>query len=160
MVARGRIAAAVAVLWTTLLTSGCPEPRPEAERKAREVAGKGVAAAKVKENPGRVKDIQERCAATPEEGKEAIAKVQDWVPVVNDNPGGEPLKDVVATYKARGIYDLCWAASKKSNGRWKVVFNYVDVSGGFQEAEWEYDPATGEVKTFSNNADTFWTPKA
>ena len=153
-----RVYAGIVFLSALVLAAGCYEKkRAGNSATSKAVAGKEVAAAKAKENPGRVRDIKSKCEATPEEGKEAIAKVRDWVPVVNENKGDKPLRDVVTGYVEQGIYELCWSASKKSNGNWKVTYNYIDISGSFQEAEWDYNPQNGQIQPFSQNAFTFWT---
>jgi hypothetical protein len=161
MKARRQVFAGIVFLSVALVALGCSERRAtNTAAKAKQVAGKTVAETKVKENPGRVRDIQAGCAKTTEEGKEIIARTQAWMPIVNGNEGGKPLKDVAADFKQGGVYELCWAASQKSNGRWKVIYNYVDISGGFQEAEWEFDPTAKEMKPFNSNAMQFWTPKS
>jgi hypothetical protein len=117
------------------------------------------AAEQAKENSGRVKDIQEKCGQTTEEGKAVLGKVKAWKPVVNERPSDKTLDEISADYVSKGLYAICWSSSQKTNGKWKVVFHHIDIRGSFQDAEWEYDPATGEIKPFNAKAMEFWYGK-
>jgi len=147
-----KLIAAVTLSVIAAVATACDTGTPE--DNAPKKADRATAAAK--ENAGRVRDIKAKCAETTDDGKAVIEKVKAWNPVVNDHPANKSLKDIAATYVSNGIYEICWGASQKGTGRWKVVYDYIDVKGNFQEAEWEYDPASGETKVFNTNATTFW----
>jgi hypothetical protein len=114
------------------------------------------AAQQAKENSGRVRDIQQKCSETTEDGKAVIETVKAWKPVVNERPSDRPLAAIADEYVTKGIHAICWGASRKTNGKWKVVFEHIDIQGAFQVAEWEHDPATGEIKPFNSKAMEFW----
>jgi len=117
------------------------------------------AADQARENAGRVKDIQQKCAETTDEGKAIVEKVKAWNPVVNERPSDKPLGEIASEYASKGVYPICWGASQKTNGKWKIVFEHIDIQGAFQTAEWEHDPATGETKPFNSKAMEFWYGK-
>ena len=94
-----------------------------------------------------------------DEGKSVVETVKAWKPVVNERPSDKPLGEIAAEYVSKGLYEICWSASKKSNGKWKIVYNHIDIRGAFQEAEWEHDPASGEIKPFNAKAMEFWYGK-
>ena len=149
---RNKLIAAVTLTVLAAVAGACDTSTPE--DNAPKKVDKAAAAAK--ENAGRVRDIKAKCAETTDEGKGVIEKVKAWNPVVNGHPANKSLKDIAATYVTNGIYEICWGASQKGNGRWKVAYDYIDVKGSFQEAEWEYDPASGQTQVFNQNATTFW----
>lgn len=138
-------------------SASCDAPPPPSAPKKDVFRSRAVQEAK--DNPGRIRDLRARCDETPEEGKAIVEKARNWVPVVNGNPGDKPLKDVTGEYVKKGIYEVCWGASKKSTGSWKIWLDYIDIQGGYHTAEWEYDPVSGEMRTFNADSMTFWTGK-
>lgn len=149
------------VLALSAVAAGCAPPAPPTNSGGPGQGNRQVprSEAKAKENDGRVREIRTKCAETTEEGAAVLAKVQAWTPVVNGRPGDKPLRDVAAEYKEKGIYEICWGATRKQTGRWKVVYSFIDIQGAFKEAEWEHDAQTGETKPFDDDAQTFWTGK-
>jgi hypothetical protein len=134
--------------------AGCEAKRQEGPKVE---AWKSKAVEEAKANPGRLKDMRAKCEKTSDEGRVIVEKAKNWKPVVNGNPGDKPLKDIAAEYVSKGVYEVCWGASKKSDGRWKVWYDYIDVKGQYQTAEWEYEPEKDEMHTFNDNSLTFWT---
>ena len=126
-----------------------PEPTPKVNRAAQAA----------KENDGRVRDIQQKCSETTDEGKAVLDKAKAWKPVVNERPSDKTLGEIASEYASKGLHAICWSASKKTNGKWKIVFSHIDIQGAFQDAEWEHDPATGEFKPFNAKAMEFWYGK-
>lgn len=144
---------ASALVATAILGVGCGSaPEARAPKPTTSLAQK-----QAKDNAGRVRELQARCSEVPPGGAEALARVQAWIPVVNSRPGDKPLRDVATDYVGKGIVEVCWGAAQKGTGRWKVWYDYIDIQGAFQTAEWELDPASGDVKPFNANAQTFWT---
>jgi hypothetical protein len=123
------------------------DPKPKVNRAAQ--------AAKEK----RVRDIQKKCSETTEEGQSVIEKAKAWKPVVNERPSDKSLGEIATEYTSKGLYSICWGASKKANGKWKIAFSHIDIQGAFQDAEWEHDPATSEFKPFNAKAMEFWYGK-
>ena len=135
--------------------SGCDSKTTDRTPKVE--AWKSKAVEEAKANPGRIRDMRSKCEKTTDAGKAIVEKAKNWKPVVNGNPGDKPLKDVAAEYVEKGIYEICWGASEKSGGQWKVWYDYIDVKGQYQTAEWEYDPTKDEMRTFNDDSLTFWT---
>jgi hypothetical protein len=125
------------------------DPKPKVNRAAQAA----------KENDGRVRDIQKKCSETTEEGQTVIEKAKAWKPVVNERPSDKSLGEIATEYASKGLYSICWGASKKANGKWKIVFSHIDIQGAFQDAEWEHDPANNEFKPFNAKAMEFWYGK-
>ena len=151
-----RVVARALLIWLALFTACVNEETPQ---QAKPAAFKSRAADEAKQNPGRLRDMRAKCDETTEAGKQVVEKLKAWTPIVNGNPGDKPLREVAEEYVTKGIYEICWGATEKSNGKWKAWFDYIDIQGAYKSAEWEYDPATGGFSTFNKDSMTFWTGK-
>jgi hypothetical protein len=148
---------AIAALASVSSCSGDSDKSAPSNADSKPKVNRATQAAK--ENDGRVRDIQKKCSETTDEGKAVIEKVKAWKPVVNERPSDKSLGEIATEYASKGLHSICWGASKKTNGKWKIVFSHIDIQGAFQDAEWEHDPASGEFKPFNAKAMEFWYGK-
>jgi len=116
----------------------------------------------IQNEEARLKAINEEIAKTTSKGKEIIDLVKLMVPEVNGASSTLPLERLVEiAEKEKRVTAVGWAASIKSNRRWRIVFYYRDDSRTYQAAEWEYNPDQFSLYPFDlNNAPQFWSRQA
>jgi hypothetical protein len=141
-----------------LLSYGCNE-RARQSTEAEKAPSGSRAPAVAREQKGRIAQIQSECDKSDEGGRAAVEAVRNWVPTVNERKGDRPIREIAAMFVSKGVHEICWAASLKSTGSYKVVYNYIDIAGAFRAAEWEFDPKTGAIRTFNADSMEFWTGK-
>ena len=141
---------AFSLIMFLLLATACGEKTQPAANKPR-----------AESDPKRAK-YQKSIDETTPEGKDMIEKVKAMKPEVNEKVSAKPLGEIIDDYATNkgdfNIKPIGWAAAKKSNNNWKIVYYYQDYSNQYTAAEWEYNPETKKLYPFEfNNAPTFWT---
>ena len=113
----------------------------------------------VQNEDARLKAIKEEIEKTTPEGKEIIERVKQMLPEVNGKLSTLPLENLVENYAKENVTTIGWAAARKRNGRWRILFYYQDDRKDlYFTAEWEYNPETIKLYPFDLvNAPQFWS---
>src|SRR5262249_17910661 len=112
--------------------------------------------------PAQAAPVREAIRGTTTEANAIIEKVKALKPIVNATESRLTLGNLVdKAAQEKGDSSLTpigWEASKKLNGRWRIVLRYKDHLQANQAAEWEYNSETDQVYPFDlQNAPRFWS---
>src|SRR5262245_8904611 len=125
------------------------------------VAGLYYGSSHTRQRDARPTAVPGTISNSSQQANEIVEKIQDLKPEVNGQLSAMTLGALVREFSERftAFKPIDWEASEKITGRWRIVLCYQEGAAKHNEAEWEYNPATGRLCPFeTQNAPRFWAP--